>query len=28
VKIEGWVDAEDAKKEIMKSIDRYNNQST
>ena len=26
VKIEGWVDAEDAKKEIMKSIERYNNQ--
>jgi inorganic pyrophosphatase len=28
VKIEGWVDAEDAKKEIMKSIERYNNQSS
>jgi inorganic pyrophosphatase len=27
VKIDGWVDKEEAKKEIMKSIDRYNNQS-
>lgn len=26
VKIEGWVDKEEAKKEIMLSIDRYNNQ--
>ena len=25
VKIEGWQDAEEAKKEIMNSIDRYNN---
>lgn len=27
VKIEGWVDREEAKQEIMKSIDRYNEQS-
>ena len=25
VRIEGWLDADDAKKEIMNSIDRYNN---
>ncbi len=27
VKIDGWVDKEEAKKEIMKSIERYNDQS-
>jgi len=27
VKIDGWVDAEDAKQEILSSIERYNNQS-
>ena len=28
VKIDGWVDAEDAKKEIMSSIERYNNEKS